>query len=325
MLAGCAVLFALSGAQAEENRLWFVELELRGPCAEVHLDCGPDGATRVLGPFSSAEDRRLRVPVPARSGLGAKGLSAQPWPRASVHPPSPSASARVLGWTDPQPAERLETLGALLARPRPPAASAPARAARTELFVALLAGGLLFHLHRRRRLLASLALALGSGFLVLVLARGRSPESLPVRVLEWAGGGELALAVQSSFGELALPREWLEVRPAGRPLEFLLGDGRGRVRAPGASLSAVELVGAPRLTRLRNDGEPLAEVWTRDARGAWRARGPWPGGVPLGADTERGGRAPPGWLASGLSPGRAALLARTASGGWLRCLDFALE
>jgi len=325
VIAILAPVLLLLCAAGGENRLWFVDLELRGACDEIQLDCGSDGVTRILGPFASAEDRRSSVPVPVRSPLGAEGLDSLPLPRARVLPATSLATVRVLGWSQEQPAAELQRRAApLLGRPRPPVASDPARAALPELALVLIAGG--FMLRFRRRLWVCLALALGAGFATLELARSRQAEARPVRVLEWEAGGALALSVRVARDELALPSEWLEIAPEGRALELLwTSTGSGLARARHGSLAAAESAAIPPLARGDNGGEPLDAVWTRSASGEWTAHGPWPVNAPLGLRAPGGSGDPPGWLASALPPGRSVLLGRTAGGEWLRCLGFERE
>lgn len=325
MIALLPALLLLARAGGGENRLWLVDLELRGPCEEVQLDCGADGVTRLLGPFASAEDRRASVPVPVRCPLGAGALASIPLPRARVLPATSPAAVHVLGWSQEQPAAELERRAAgLLARPRPPVASSPARAALPELALVLIAGG--FLLRFRRRTWVCLALALGTGLAALELARSRRTEPQSVRVLEWEAGGALALSVRVAPDELALAREWLEVAPEGRSLELLWSSpGTGVARARDARLAAGESAAIPALAPGENGGEPLDAVWTRSAAGAWTARGAWPAHAPLGTMAPGASGDPPGWLASSLPPGRAVLLGRTAGGEWMRCLGFEEE
>ena len=322
MIASLAPALLLVCAAAGENRLWWVDLELRGACEEIRLDCGSDGLTRFLGPFAGGEERRARVPVPARSPLGVAGLPSLPLPRAHVLPAGSAAVVQVLGWSAEQPAVNLERgAGSLLARPRPPVPSAMPRAAWPELALVLIAGG--FLLRFRRRLGVSVALALATGFATLELARSRQAEAHSVRVLEWEAGGALALTVRVARDELALSREWMEVEPEGRALELVwTSPEQGTARAPAARLAALESGLLPPLAPEHNAAEPLDAVWTRSAGGVWIARGPWQLGAPLGERAPLGSEDPPGWLASALPPGRSVLLGRTAEGEWLRCLGF---
>lgn len=308
---------------AGENRLWYVELELSGTCEELRLDCGSDGETRFLGPFPGGGERRLEVPVPVRSPLGSAGLAALPFPRVEILPANAEASARVLGWSADPRAERLEREArALLTRPRPPSTALRAHAARAELLLVLVAGA--FVLRARRRPWLALLIGLGASAGAFGLARTRTAGAGERALVDWEAGGELALAVRTGAGELALPRGRLEVSPEGIALALeVQSSGGGRVLAPGAALHGLEGVPPPALTAEANGGEPLAEVWTRDPSGIWQERGAWGSGAAL--PPVRASGVPPGWLAGALPPGRAVLLARTGSGAWLRCLGFELR
>lgn len=327
-MTALGLLFVACAAAGGENRLWFVELELRGASTELRLDCGAEGETRIVGPFASTEERRLVVPVPVRSPLGAAELGAVPLPRVELFPAGTTGTARVLGWSAQQPAARLEALGgALSALASPPAPTRAPVAEPVELLLVVAGGAGLFAL--RRRPAACCVLALGVGGLALSLARSRRVTAPEVRVLAWQAGDELALARQASVDHIALPRDGLAVLPAGHSIEFTCGasgDG-GTASATGARLIALEGVPAPALSVGRNGGEALLEVWTRTPAGVWRSHGPWSAGAPLGAalDPSTARPDPPGWLASGLPPGRAILLARVAGGTWLCCLGFELE
>jgi hypothetical protein len=316
--AACLALGLLAGG---ENRLWFVDLELRGACAGVRLECGSDGETLLRGPFSRGEDRRLSVPVPVRSPLGAEGLVALPLPRAVPEPAGAEAVVRVLGWSAVQPAAELARVaGPLLALTRPPGGAAEARARAPELFLVLVAGAALLVL--RRRLVPALVVALASGALAFELARGRAASGAQ-DLVQWSLDAPIALAVRAGADELEGPREWLEVSPEGHHLglEWEAG-GEGRVRAAGARLIRIGTAPVPSVSPARNGGEELSEVWTRDPRGGWRAHGTWRTGEGLpGADPSLAS-APPGWLASALPAGTGVLVARTAGGTWLRCLGF---
>ena len=326
-----ALLVALALARGE-NRLWFVDVELEGPGAELVLDCGADGATRVPGPFLAGEQRTLCVPVPARSPLGGAGLGAVPLPRVELRgAPGGAGSARVRGWSAEQPAAELERrVGALLARPRPPGPGAHAGPSVAELLLLFVAGVLA--LRWRRRLVPCALVGLGAGALGFALARRDVGERAVVAVqeLDLGTGAGLALEVYVARDELALPRaERLEVVPAGHALELEARDGAWRARARGAELQALSAGDGAALALLDpadNGWRDLALAWTRDAGGVWRARGAWPRGAAL----ERGepGAGAPGWLASALPPGRGVLVGRLAepeegvSAAWVRCVGF---
>ena len=314
----CLALGLLAGG---ENRLWFVELELRGACEAVRIDCGAEGETLLRGPFSSGEDRRLSVPVPVRSPLGSEGLAALALPRAEPLPPGAAARVRVLAWSAPQPAESLtRALGPALGFTRPPGGEVAARAHSPELLLVFVAGAGLLVL--RRRLVPSLVLALGSGALALALARGRTTVGA-AELVQWSFDGSLALSVRVAGDELAAAQEWLEVTPEGRALTLeWAADGTGRARAEGARLTALGSVPAPALDATRNEGADLSEVWTRDALGNWRGHGAWARGEPLPTVEPPNAGVPPGWLVSALPAGTGVLVARNERGTWLRCLGF---
>ncbi len=304
------------------NRLWSVDVELRGPFERARLDCGGDGHTWILGPLTKGEQRVLAVPVPARSPLGSAGLTALPLPAVTLEPLDSAGACTVLCWSAEQPAEVLERqAGELLARPRPPVPSSEARAGLPELLVLALA--FLCLLRWRRRILASLATALVAGALAYLLARGRGGGAHEVLLLELDSRLPAALLVRGARAELPVTGRRLEVLPAevALALELSLVGGHGLgARASGATLHALELREAPLLSPDGNGWEALDTVWTRSPGGAWRERGSWPAGLPLPA--VRGDSAPPGWLASGLAVSRGALLARVSKHSWVRFVGF---
>ncbi|MSR61066.1 MAG: hypothetical protein EXS08_01290 [Planctomycetes bacterium] len=316
-------LLAWPAAQAEaENRQWYVELELVGPCAAVRLECGADGWTRIEGPFLAGEERTLIVPVPVRSPLGAEGLAAVPFPQVVLEPAAAAGRARLGGWASEQLASRLQrSAGELGVGARPSGRSLAARGAPAELAVVLAAGGFLLGL--RRRFLACVLVALAAAGLAFALSRGRAGSCGEVELVQWQAGEEHALVLRVSANRLALDGERLEVVPAGRALEFHFGrDGRGgEVRAEGAQLTGLAEVPAPSLASARNDWQALAQVWTRSAGGEWSAHPEWGVGEALGPP--RTGADPPGWLTGALPPGSEILVARSQGGAWVRCLGFA--
>ena len=111
-LLAVAFLGGVASAAAhgpEDNRLWRLDLELEGPLTEVVLDAGPAGRTRVVAELVRGERRRLSVPVPVRSPFGADELATLPEPRVEVFG---GGEARLLGWSDEQPARAFEAFPA---------------------------------------------------------------------------------------------------------------------------------------------------------------------------------------------------------------------
>jgi len=303
-------------ALGDGNRLWWLEVEARGPLEEFTLDCGADGTTRVRGPFLAGE-RRLSVPVPLRVPLGIEGLSAAALPRAR------EAGVRVLGWSAEQPeAAFAREARTLLARGRPPVGAAPARAGRAEALLALGLLPLLVRL-RRRAVWAGAVALLAGGFLLWRTTQAR-PRAVAVELLEADLGAGRALLVRGAYASLPLGRTRLEARPDGVALFFDVPSdgGGGRVQAPGVELHQLERAAPPELL-VTGASESLEAVWVRTPRGEWSAHGPWRRGTPL-PPAVPGGAAPPGWLTGALPPGVGILVGRKGADGWLRATGFEL-
>ncbi|MAB80816.1 MAG: hypothetical protein CMJ89_15820 [Planctomycetes bacterium] len=299
-------------ALQEGNRLWWVELEVEGPARALRIEAGEDGVTKLEGGVERGEAFRRTVPVPFSSPLGASGLSVGVLPRVVW---SGEGEARLLGWSADQPAAILtRTHRALLARPRPVPGPARPRASTGALLALLALTGLSAGL--RKRPLAA-GVVCGVGALVLWGASARPPDAPEtVRVLE-AGMGPRALEVTAARNVLALPTQTdrLEVDPPGVVLSIALDPHRAgsvRVRAEGALLRALRAADPPVLTPTKNDWQDMAQVWTRSGEGAWRHHDAWPRGeaLPSASDETEQDPSPPGWLASGLAPGRGVLLGR---------------
>jgi len=308
-------LLALLPWQA--NRLWFVDLELRGPCDAVHFDCGVDGETSLSGPFARGEDRHLRVAVPVHSPMGPAELELVPFPRVELRGAGPQSQAEVRGWSRETGLEELLELRRIHSLV-PPARTTAAHARALECWLALAALPLLWRLRARPFLAAVFAFGAATT-LFLWTASLRVPGESTL-VIAWEVGGH-ALAIETSVGALPLPQGALEVVPAGAPLRFRvmpLGEGEASARG---QLIGLRPTRSPVLDRQRGPSEPLERVWIRAAEGTWSARGSWEVGSPLGA-TRAEGSAPPGWLASGIPAGRAACVAETRAGTWWRCLGF---
>ena len=323
MIVVALLLVALTAGG--ENRLWWVDLELEGPLDEIRLDAGPDGATVVALSLVPGERRRLAVPLPVRSPLGAAALGTLSLPELVA---VGEGTARWLGWSEEQPAERIERLPAALRdRPRPPLALAAPRAGLGELavLVAFFVAGFAL----RRRASAALVVSLvGAAIVAPFAARGpRSEPELVLLELELAEGH--ALRVQVARDRLALPAERLEVEPAHARLELVLelvGDRlRGFVTAPETRLYGLRAEGAAALGPDANGLVDFTATWVRSADGAWSAHGAWRRGaaLPAPAPPAQAGD-PPGWLRTGIPPGRAVLLGRLESeaSAWVRASGF---
>jgi hypothetical protein len=301
-----------------QNRLWFVELELRGPCEGVSVDCGSDGRTYVDGPFASGESRRLTVPVPVHSPLGSSGLGLLPPPIPSLIGPEAGAHVKFKEWSRTQPDEHLIALRER--HPvRPPTTLGALHARSHECWLALASLALLWRLRTRTRwcFLAALA-ASGGTFAVTYL---RQPDRSSTRILEWEDG-QPGLWVESAVGELSLPAGGLETYPEGRALEMRWSkEGKGLARASSAELLGFWRGPQPTLDRGTGPSEALEAVWTREPMGAWSFHGTWEAGRPLGP-VLRDSPGPPGWLAIGIGADRRVLVARTRVGIFWRCLGF---
>jgi len=316
LVLGLALLLgaSMTATGSDGNRLWWLEVEARGPLDEFVLDCGADGQTRVRGPFL-AGTRRLTVPVPVRAPLGAEGLALLVLPRAD------RPSVEVLGWSAEQPDTALAREARnLLVRGRPPVTSSPPRAGRADLALTLLLLPLFVRLRRRAWVVAALAL-MGATFLVWRTA-GRAPEALTVELLEVDLASGRALLVRGAQGELELGPGRLEARPDGVALTFEVPSdgGRGIVRAAGAELHALERARPPGLDPAGGELE-LEAAWVRAPGGAWTVHGRWGRATPL-PGPRTAGEAPPGWLTGALPPGLGILVGRRGGGSWLRATGF---
>lgn len=337
-------------AQADLERAWRVDLRLVGPLesAAVVTDVG---RTDWAQPLLPGETRRLRLPVPARSPLGADGLARVALPELLVdgEPPAPGGS-RLEGWSAEQPAALVERLPpGLFARPLPPVAERRRRAGEGGLLLLVTAFVLGLFL-RRRRWSGPLLAALSAAVLLGVSWREGGPAP-PVVVLEGDLERDLWLEVRVAQDRLAGPTVSLAVQPE-RDLQFSCGPVPGAAteapielaRAPGAALIARRRLGslapgnAPRLGLARNALGDFEACSLRSPDGRWTALGAWerdapfpsPGRSALEAGTPpetpesalSSSAAPPGWLATGLPPGRWVLVGRLGDGRWVRATGF---
>ncbi len=313
------LVLASGGALAGENRLHWVEVELRGPLEEVCFDCGHDGATRLRARLAPGEELEVLVPLPLRDPVVNGDPSLRPRPRIQVL----GAGRVILGALVPDSAQaRFERLPpGLRARSRPPVGPGGAHARAPELLL-VVAAFLLARSRSRLFLVAGSSLAC---ILVFVLASRRIPGSAAYRVVEIDVESPAWFEVEASAGTLSLPRERLEVEPAHATVQFELelraGEVRGIARSPGSRLYGILLGTGAIPTRGRNDGRDFEGAWSRDADGGWRDHGAWKRGVPL-PEASPARILPPGWLLAGLPPGRGVFLGVTEDGSWVRVTGF---
>jgi len=313
----------ISRTAAQENRLWFVDLELTGPLEEVVLACGSAGESRLSIGMVAGEGRIVAVPVPARVPLGVESLLLQPLPVVEA---TGKGAAVVLAWSAEQPTSRVDALVGLRSRPRPPVEERAGAPSLVAAGFALAAFVVSFGL-RRRPWWALAAGALGGGVALDPGLLSGDLEPPRLRLHEAEVGAPLGLVVDGARDELALPAGRLEVRPAGRALvldlRFEAGRITGRVLGPGAELFGLECEPTPVLDSGANAFEGLAECWVRLPGGSWSNRGPWGLEVPLPAPVPGGD--PPGWLTAGLPPGRGVLVGHLldrSGAGWIRVAGF---
>ena len=298
------------------NRLWWAELTLEGPAAPLTLGAGAAGATLVDTELFAGELLSRPIPVPLLSPLGEAGLTP-----ATL--PTPPAG---LTWSRSQPALELSRryrpfLNRTLPMP------GPSRSRATPAALLLLGAAALVALSLRRRPLALAALSLAGAVGLFALTLREVPPHSTATLLEVDVPRALAAEVLVARGvlELERPEVWLEARPEDARLEFVYEPVARRLTArasdpPGATLRALRAAEVPAISPAANDWRDLAEVWTRNAGGGWSVHGPWPAGRELSAPRTQGvagsapgvapSQGPPGWLASGLPPGRGILVGR---------------
>jgi hypothetical protein len=299
-----------------QNRAFWAEFALAGPLEGVSFEVGSAGTLHIDGALLAGEERRLVLPLPARSAAE----RVEPRVVIAERDPTLRGGARFVGWRDEPSALAKLPLG-LRAR------ASPALAAHGPIVplsaLALLAASAAIAVALRKRALLALGCALlAAVLLTLTVAAPSADGHARLCVID----GDVASAwwriSEAGYGRVELrgaPGEFeLAVEPAGVGLTFRASlDGALEARAPGAKLvvtRALELEPS-RSSRIQNGLASFAEVWVREA-GAWTFRGSWSTGAAL-ADA-RPGPDPPGWLASGLPQGIPIVLAREALGAGTR-------
>jgi len=322
-LALYGLLVLSGGAQAglEGNRLWRVEVELSGPLEDVRFAAGAWGETRLVGSLLAAESRKLEVVLPWLAPLGASELADLPPPEAMLQG---AGAATVVGWAGAQPHDAFARRhAALLARPRPPLAARTSQSGPGELLLLFSLGLVSLAVGRRPRLVGASCMV--GAVLLTVLGARRSGSAERVELVEAEAERGLAVRITGGLGRLELgPRAvGLEVDPVRSSIVLLqdLQSGGVVAEAPGAGLFALAPSEAPSLTRDANGWRALRRAWVRTPGGDWSTHGAWSRGAPL-PPAQGQGTSPPGWIAAGMPPGRAVLVAEDESGGWIRMLGF---
>ncbi|MCE9593609.1 MAG: hypothetical protein K8S98_05400 [Planctomycetes bacterium] len=308
-LALVVVLVLVADARGgDASRLRRAELAASGPLERASLDLGGAGTATIELGLAAGETRRFVALLPAREGSEA------------LAPRSSDEHLRFLGWTpDEERARRWSALPPAL-RLRPPP-TPPSSANAASLAALSLAFAAAFFVHRLRArpglaLLVGAVAALGVFALDTALARPTNAlvvydydarDGAGVRWecardrLDFASDAVLSFAVEPAEHAIAVA---IDARGDGSPLT--------RVVARGAALSRAEAPDAAVPDRASNRWGDFAEVWTRDADGAWTARGPWASNTAL-PPAVAGEARPPGWMNPALPQGLKLLVGRAAS------------
>lgn len=315
-----AVLATVGRAQ---DPIGAVEVELEGPTPVLELSAGFE-RTELCLELQGGESRRVLVPFLSRSNLG------EDWAKPRLAEGTSARTAHLIpGSVEPPPAWSSLPIS-LKSRGLPHLPQVRPRAG--ELHLAWLVGSLLLVLGLRRRPWRAAGLGVAAALTVFWLPN--PPLEAPVvRVLEGDGATGRWIEVVGGRERLELARHdvgWLRHLPQGahRHLEVaeVAGETRWAACAEGARLFYMSEIVAPRQPNSAGTaGHRFAEVWTRYAGGAWVARGPWHGDVPL-PESSAARAGPPGWLISGLPQGVSILAARfearEGESGWLRLVGF---
>jgi hypothetical protein len=329
-LASCMLALAAFPGQGAAERFHRARYELRGPLESVVFGqpggSSERGTTRIVAKLRRGELRSVVVPFDGRR-------TAAPAPLERVAPPAradadpPEGRVLFIEFVDSDSSTGAGTVlpAGLLARARPPV-EIPVGALRVMDLAWLLAcSGAVLSLRRR----PFLALVLGvTGAAGGVALRRMLPPAVPtgVTVIEADLSASSALRVDAGAGSMGLSLDEgalrVTTRPRGAALDWTLDLSQaGRASYSCGVAGSVSVVsrftGDPELglASAANDWAPLAQVWTRSAAGEWAFHGRWSTGTALpapGTAAQDPVAMPPGWLASGLPPGRGVLIARLA-------------
>lgn len=319
-MIAAALLVPLLAAEvpAAQDGIRIAELRLTGPLREVTLENAGSWRTRVTCDLAPGEVRTVRVPL-------ATSDAPRDEPELRLLPPDGPGDAVLVALAAGEDPFTWSALPAgLRARSWPPLRPARPRpdAARLALVAGALCLGLALGALGRRRTVALAvgALACAAPFVL----PARAPAALALRVHEGDAESGEWLRVDGAREILDLrpgALGWAESLPFARERSFEVtletgGALRWALSGKGLALYFCEHLSAFESFEPRsNEALALAACWTRDAAGAWTARGAWAVGAPLPPPGAGGGEAPPGWLAAGLPQGVGVLLGRVARDG----------
>lgn len=309
----------------KNSRAWLAEVEIEGPIADIVLDMGASGETRLVGALVAGETRRLSVPLPARAESERFTPAIRSAPLADVHAEAQGA-VRFVRWLEP-PASDVERLPpGLRARARPPVARSAA-APSTAALLALAALGLTALGLAERARIALLVAVPGAAALWWFEPVRSSESAAHVILVEGDSTSPTWLEVEAACDRLEIVppigAAQIEVWPQGARLVWRVPlEGGNAFQVFGREVQIYRLSafepGDRHVDRRRNHWAAMAETWVREA-GEWRAHGSWPLDLALPPALDDGGKnggdAPPGWLASGLPQGPTILVARMSPGG----------
>lgn len=304
MILLAALLFGFGDVQAGT-------ITLRGPLESVVFETSPQHRTRVYVSMVAGEQRTMVVPFTVSA------LSRAITPRLVSATPA-DGQASFVNWVESD--EDWATLPpALRSRTRPPVLSRPREMSVVPFFI-LVATGVLVLGIRRKPVASFVVGCIGAGavlfsFTVIV----RFPVIIPVaRVLDGDRDGNW-VEVNGGYGWLDGELDGLlqvEVLPLDAPMEWSVGSSAGfrleSLNRPVYSVSNLD-PGHREFRPDLNAWGSLAEVWTKDEGGRWRAHGGWELGADLPPE-QPDGDLPPSWLATGLPQGRSVLVARIHDG-----------
>jgi len=309
---------------ASERRFEAARFELRGPLELVVFGASSPletrGETRIVANLRRGEVRSVIVPFDGRP-VGGPPVVAAVVPPRGVSTDLPDGRVEFIRFVDPDPIEAAwrRLPAGLRARSRPPIEAPVGALRQLDLLWILACSGLVFGMRRRPILALGLGL-IGAAGGVGLRRFSPSPPAPGVSVIEADLLAGAAVRVDGAAGSLGVAADdgpfRVSTQPRGARMNWTLelsdGGGASWVCDLDGSVCVVRpFAGDPNLG-LSGNGNHWAgfdEVWTRSAAGGWAAHGPWSMGEQL-PSALAGNAMPPGWLASGLPPGRGVLIGR---------------